>query len=285
MAIVLRDLLSRVALYRPDLNGQFGESQSLFAIYDAARRIARETHILKQEVAAFYLPANTHLIDFTAKVAAGTKLNRVWNIFYGRPPVATQTYLGTWNASTNTPTLTNSASLSSGSFYAVTSDGNTALGSETYWNVGDIIWWTGTTWKKQAKDTFYALQEANKPSKDTIYRCPQNNRTDPREYGQENGTVVLYPPPRGNGMMFAYLSVVPDGDVDDMAFPEEAEEVILQGAKAYLLELPGGAHNLGLAQEYKRDFKEGIARLKGVGIFGWGGMPEYLQGNFTGRLN
>ena len=53
MAIVLRDLLSRVALYRPDLNGQFGESQSLFAIYDAARRIARETHILKQEVAAF----------------------------------------------------------------------------------------------------------------------------------------------------------------------------------------------------------------------------------------
>ena len=85
--------------------------------------------------------------------------------------------------------------------------------------------------------------------------------------------------------MFAYISVVPDGDVDDMAFPEEAEEVILQGAKAYLLELPGEAHNLGLAQEYKKDFKEGIARLKSVGIFGWGGMPEYMQGNFTGRLN
>jgi hypothetical protein len=56
-------------------------------------------------------------------------------------------YKGTWNASTNTPTLT-SGTGSKGDYYIVTVDGSTNLDGITDWKVGDWAIFNGTTWDK-----------------------------------------------------------------------------------------------------------------------------------------
>jgi hypothetical protein len=56
-------------------------------------------------------------------------------------------YQGTWNASTNTPTLTNGIG-TKGYYYVVSVAGNTNLDGITSWNVGDWAIFNGTVWQK-----------------------------------------------------------------------------------------------------------------------------------------
>ncbi len=56
-------------------------------------------------------------------------------------------YLGTWNASTNTPTLTSGVGVS-GSYYIVSVAGSTNLDGVTDWQIGDWAIFNGTTWQK-----------------------------------------------------------------------------------------------------------------------------------------
>lgn len=56
-------------------------------------------------------------------------------------------YAGTWNASTNTPTLTSSVG-NKGDYYVVSVAGNTNLNGETNWGVGDLAVFNGAVWQK-----------------------------------------------------------------------------------------------------------------------------------------
>lgn len=56
-------------------------------------------------------------------------------------------YQGTWNASTNTPTLT-SGSGGSGYYYIVATAGSTNLDGITDWQIGDWLLFNGTVWQK-----------------------------------------------------------------------------------------------------------------------------------------
>ena len=56
-------------------------------------------------------------------------------------------YQGTWNASTNSPTLTSSVG-SKGYYYAVSVAGSTNLNGITDWNIGDLATYSGTAWQK-----------------------------------------------------------------------------------------------------------------------------------------
>jgi hypothetical protein len=56
-------------------------------------------------------------------------------------------YQGTWNASTNTPTLTSSVG-TKGYYYVVSVAGNTDLNGITDWKVGDWAVYNGTAWQK-----------------------------------------------------------------------------------------------------------------------------------------
>jgi hypothetical protein len=58
-------------------------------------------------------------------------------------------YQGTWNATTNTPTLT-SGTGTKGWFYKVSVAGSTMVDGISQWNVGDEIAFDGTTWDKFA---------------------------------------------------------------------------------------------------------------------------------------
>jgi hypothetical protein len=56
-------------------------------------------------------------------------------------------YQGTWNASTNTPTLTSSTGIT-GEFYIVSVAGTTDLDGITNWGVGDWAMFNGTAWQR-----------------------------------------------------------------------------------------------------------------------------------------
>jgi hypothetical protein len=56
-------------------------------------------------------------------------------------------YKGTWNASTNTPTLTSSVG-AKGDYYVVSVAGSTNLNGETLWGVGDWAVFNGSVWEK-----------------------------------------------------------------------------------------------------------------------------------------
>lgn len=59
-------------------------------------------------------------------------------------------YLGTWNASTNTPTLASSTAPAgpAGSYYIVSVAGTTTLNGISDWTVGDWAIWNGSVWQK-----------------------------------------------------------------------------------------------------------------------------------------
>ena len=56
-------------------------------------------------------------------------------------------YQGTWNASTNTPTLTSSVG-TKGYYYLVSVGGSTNLNGITTWNAGDWAVFDGTVWER-----------------------------------------------------------------------------------------------------------------------------------------
>ena len=56
-------------------------------------------------------------------------------------------YQGTWNATTNTPTLTSSVGVN-GYYYIVATAGSTNLDGITDWQIGDWLLFNGTNWQK-----------------------------------------------------------------------------------------------------------------------------------------
>jgi hypothetical protein len=56
-------------------------------------------------------------------------------------------YQGTWNASTNTPTLTSSVGVN-GYYYIVSTAGSTNLNGITDWQIGDWLLFNGSAWQK-----------------------------------------------------------------------------------------------------------------------------------------
>jgi hypothetical protein len=67
-------------------------------------------------------------------------------------------YQGTWNASTNTPTLVSSTGVN-GYYYVVSVDGSTNLNGITDWKAGDWVIFNGSTWQKI--DQSWAIAGAN----------------------------------------------------------------------------------------------------------------------------
>jgi len=65
-------------------------------------------------------------------------------------------YKGTWNASTNTPTLVSSVG-AKGDYYVVSVAGSTNLNGETLWGVGDWAVFNGSVWQRvEGGDTINA---------------------------------------------------------------------------------------------------------------------------------
>jgi len=80
------------------------------------------------------------------------------------------TYQGTWNASTNTPTLVSSVGVQ-GYYYVVSVAGNTDLNGTTTWDVGDWAIFNGSAWQKiegGSAGTFQTLTVTGQAALNTI---------------------------------------------------------------------------------------------------------------------
>ncbi|NBX48585.1 hypothetical protein EBT25_01365, partial [bacterium] len=70
-------------------------------------------------------------------------------------------YQGTWNASTNSPTLTSSVG-TNGYYYVVGTSGSTNLNGITDWQVGDWLLFNGSAWQKiDQSDTLQTITSAD----------------------------------------------------------------------------------------------------------------------------
>ncbi len=68
-------------------------------------------------------------------------------------------YKGSWNASTNTPTLTSGVGVK-GDYYVVSVAGSTNLDGTTIWSIGDWAVFNGTIWQKvdgSVNETFQSI--------------------------------------------------------------------------------------------------------------------------------
>ncbi len=71
-------------------------------------------------------------------------------------------YLGTWNASTNTPTIVSGVGGVAGEYYIVSVAGTTSIDGINDWGVGDWIVWNGSEWQRidnsSAKQSYFITQ-------------------------------------------------------------------------------------------------------------------------------
>jgi hypothetical protein len=109
----------------------------------------------------------TPMVDYVPGSAVGTALGVASLDAAGKVPLSQLpesstggvTYLGTWNASTNTPAI-NSGVGTKGYFYKVSVSGTTLIDGVSTWNVGDQIIFSGTVWERVA-ETSAPVQSVN----------------------------------------------------------------------------------------------------------------------------
>jgi len=94
---------------------------------------------------------NTTTLSYGSNATVNNSGNSTTAVFnFGIPQGAPGTglgYSGTWNASTNTPTLTSSVG-TQGNYYVVSVAGTTNLNGVNLWSVGDWALFNGTVWEK-----------------------------------------------------------------------------------------------------------------------------------------
>lgn len=288
MSITIRDLLARVHQHRPDLI----EGQSLWALQEAARDVAKYTGICQVTQVPHPLYANTSKLAITPD-DTGSTLIRVLRVRVASIPQNLQLngvqYVSGWNASTNTPTITSGSASGANqyTFYIVTVAGTTHVDQETTFNVGDVLYSTGTEWKKIKLEEYLTSRENNSPSINLSISRPQDSPGFPNYWAQEQGTVFFYAPPKGDTSMELTLSVVPSRNqlVDDTApwtFPMEVEECLVYGALDYLYRLPGTGQALAQADNWRVRYLKERANIRTIAMLG-NGSAWYQPSNFSGR--
>lgn len=121
------------------------------SLIDSMMHLSDDRHIVGLRVyesSRIYLPGDSTLFDNSLYVCltetTGAFSSAAWQPVMSAGAV---TYMGTWNAQTNTPALQSSTG-TKGQYYVVTVSGNTNINGITDWQVGDWIINNGTVWQK-----------------------------------------------------------------------------------------------------------------------------------------
>lgn len=278
MALSVRGLLKRVQVFRPDLADALGVD----AIMEAARRISRYTHLTQETQTPVVLPKWT-----TSIIIAPSNSNALLRVEEVRiaPMLSVSVYQGTWDASTNTPAITSgTASIANkGYFYIVSKVGATTVDGLSTWNIGDIIYSNGSNWLLMDIQNYHTIMEQNKPFMDQWQNIPQESKNFPSYWSQDGNTVYFYPRPFSDTAIEIRLSYIPVGEFDTIPLPTESEDVIVDGAVETLASMPGINYSQILATTRGVKFQKGLAGLRAIGEFGYGGSPMWIPDNFTGR--
>lgn len=117
---------------------------SMMHLYDDRHRIGLRVY----EASRSYIPGDTTLFDNSLFVCI-TETTGIFQPGHWQPVMSAGavTYMGTWNAQTNTPSLQSNTGVK-GQYYVVTVAGNTSVNGITDWQVGDWIIYNGSQWQK-----------------------------------------------------------------------------------------------------------------------------------------
>lgn len=173
-------------------------------------------------------------------------------------------------------------------WYDVKRNGTQLIGTVYDWTKNDILYTFNSKDYVQVKwNTAKTLTQVNQPTVDAYGNNPEANIGFPNSFANTNGAVTFYPTPgAGSEYPIRYdVSYVPStlDDVDDEGvydIPPDVEEVIIDGALSRVYDIPGENKSSQLATFHRAAFKRGEANLKAVGMFGYGGTPQYITGNF-----
>ena len=117
-------------------------------------------------------------MDANLKGAANgvAELDANGRVPYSQLPEAALTYEGSWNASTNTPTLVDGTG-TQGMYYDVTVAGTQDLGSGNItFYVGDAVIYNGSTWNRRPGGTVYSVNgESGNVTLDASIPCTKND--------------------------------------------------------------------------------------------------------------
>jgi len=136
-------------------------------------------------------------------------------------------YQGTWNASTNTPTLTSSVG-TKGYYYAVSVAGTTNLNGITDWNVGDLAVFDGSAW--QQIDNTDAVTSVNGYT-GTVVLTYTDVGAFPATTTTGTGSVVLQTSPTINTPTISGATV--DGSAPYMNFTPTTAPTYVEGRVFY----------------------------------------------------
>lgn len=127
-------------------------------------------------------------------------------------------FQGTWNASTNTPTLVSNVG-TKGFYYVVATAGNTTINGNTNWTVGDQISFNGTTWDQiqggsaDVSSVFGRVGAIVMNSADvtTALGFTPYNATNPSNYISGNQSITFSGDATGTGTTAVSLTLANSG--------------------------------------------------------------------------
>lgn len=264
----IRDLQSRVQLLRSDIPPGFAEQ----ALEDAARYVARKTGIVRTRVYGHVATGQSRidLDTFMGSAAAGYTILRPTELTF--IPGMNR---GAFYDGLLTPTnLTLTVGPPDWTYMVATATLTATDGTNFYPMVaGDIIVYDGTAWSVTQFWKSKIARDVRKGRQFAANVAPMNSNGYVSGYAVEQHSLLLYPIPVSDVAVSLECSIVPNKDFDTVDFPVEAEDAIVELARAQYLSIPnkaGGGANIQLAQRHLQNGQGEVSLVRAVAEGGYG---------------
>ena len=163
----------------------------------------------------------------------------------------------------------------------------TTYTSGTITDDGSSIIWIASTLPTEQTGDYRNLGEGNYVDLNNKISKPSSTVGTPLvwAYNQFDQSIYFFPIVSNKNLgcrIKVLVSTVPNGEIEEIPLPPEAEEAVYYGTLAEALILPGPAGNPQLAKNYEMKFNFEMSNLKAVALMGQSGrltvMPRPLGG-------
>lgn len=128
-------------------------------------------------------------------------------------------------------------------------------------------------------NAYRVLDPVNFEEVNDLTRYRDNDEGVPYYWTQKSGSIIeLYPKPDAIYTLEVATSYVPEGEIDTIPLPDEAEDAIVAGALASILMKPGAGQNIGLSKDREILYNREAGALKASAMFG-----QTSKARVTGR--
>ena len=270
----IRDLQSRVQLLRSDIPPGFAEQ----ALEDAARYVARKTGIVRTRVYGHVATGQSKidLDTFMGSAAAGYTILRPTELTFipGMHRDAIYGGLLTAAAPPVPGILLIPVAPAEWTYYVASANLTATDGTNSYpMSAGDAIVYHDGAWAITEYWKSKIGRDIRKGRQFAANVAPMNSNGYVSGYAVEQHALLLYPIPVSDVAVSLECSIVPNKDFDTVDFPVEAEDAIVELARAQYLSIPnkaGGGANIQLAQRHLQNGQGEVSLVRAVAEGGYG---------------